>query len=66
MENQSNATPEFLADNSDLIDALALIAGADHVAHDLLSDIHGYGSITPKQIRLGWYRVNRAKKETTP
>ena len=59
----TNASPEFLAANSNLIASLALIAEADHIARDLLSDIHGYGSITEKQKRLGWYRVKRAKKE---
>ncbi len=62
----TNASPEFLRANESLIDGLDKIASADAVAKDLLSDIHGYGSITQKQIRLGWYRVNLAWKESNP
>ncbi len=58
----TNAKPEFLAANPGLMDGLKLIADLDDVARDLVSDVKGYGSLTPAQIRLAWYRINRLAK----
>ncbi len=55
----TNARQEFLAANPDLMDGLKKIADLDSIVRDLLSDIAGYGLLTPAQIRLGWSRINR-------
>ena len=57
----TNARPEFLAANRELMEGLRKIADLDAVAHDLLSDVAGYGGLTPSQIRLAWHRISRAE-----
>lgn len=59
--NTTNALPEFVAANGPLIDELTKIQSTYTTAASLLSDIHGYGSISAKQIQLGWFVINRAK-----
>lgn len=57
--------PQFLYEHRDLIDELRRIANSDAVAADLLSDIDGYGSITPRQIKLGWWRIGQQPERPT-